>query len=373
MISSIVRLPEFSVPGTIIQGINESSCFTPHVLCTWGGRNIALMPNMCKYKIKLTDIVHGRVYTIVFVTFSELDLNRFSNSAGVEIFPIYLREYPIPGAEMYSDSNLAVYIPGCNRLFERLGIPAVCSVNTAIHRIMDHMALDSYDFVPKYVGENLLSYDWGTASPVKDDLTEVVVGGQATADRFNSIVDQHCILQKYFSTEVECIMRMMLFGQMIPIIDPTNKLDPLTISVRNSEQESSAYYAWIHKTDDSFPRYVTDDSYNFMNSIIYSTSCINSFEYRFNVDSDATLFDPVTLRSSTMSYNRILNAVADSADSQCQLNPNPLISSVWIIVGTYIEDLCMYDRNNELIAYIDFVWWILASASGLVNQDIFYS
>lgn len=374
MISSIVQLPEFSCPGTVIHGKNDWSrpqSFVPddRNLYMWGGRDIIIPRNIYKYKIRMTDLIRGRIYTVVFVTFSALDLVHFKNSAGVEIFPLYAREYTTPGAEKYSNSNLALYIPGCNRLFDRLGIHQVCSVTSAIYRVIDHLALYSYDHLPRYISENLLSHEWGTTHPNTDDLVALVEEGDC--ERFKYLVDEHCILQRYFSVTLEGIMQMQMFGQMIPMIDPTHSMDPITLKVRDSAVDYPAYYSLIHSENYLGSCYVSNDINDSVNRLIYAASCIDAFEFSVNCATvqpgSARTLNPITLREQSHVTSPTIASIAQAANMQLAS------ANAGTVVGSYLEDLLIYDADHGCVAFIDVVWWILASATGLVNQDIFYS
>ena len=37
------------------------------------------------------------------------------------------------------------------------------------------------------------------------------------------------------------------------------------------------------------------------------------------------------------------------------------------ITCSYLEDMWVYDSENNLIRYLDLVWWILAAGAGLIN------
>ena len=42
------------------------------------------------------------------------------------------------------------------------------------------------------------------------------------------------------------------------------------------------------------------------------------------------------------------------------------------IVGSYLEDIWVWSTDDELVCYIDLVWWILASGGGLINSNQIY-
>lgn len=384
MINSIIPLPEFAAPGTTICGMCKGGIFNcddfadipeMHII----GRNITIYPDQInKYKLRLVDYGTHKTYTIVFATFEKLDIYNLRNNPLVEIFPLYLREYCEPGVISPLKSNLMVFIPGINRLFQKMNIPPVLNLAQTLYHVMEHLgAFSDNSHIPKYLLERMYSKEYGTLACAPETVVNsIFMGGIEAQQELDATTDYCCILDGYVAREANFVMHQVFLRDILPLMDPNHAMDPTSLSVLNAMQDWGLYYTWIHERDDNCPRYQTHTATEEMPYLLFATGMFNTVDYKIEcappsvTNISGNLFDANLIRSTNKlpDYN-ILTKFRQAVRCQVHRDYEYDLSSTVTAIGSYLEDLYIYDKSNDLIAYFDLVYWILAAGAGLYNQN----
>jgi hypothetical protein len=149
--------------------------------------------------------------------------------------------------------------------------------------------------------------------------------------------------------------------------------------VNQVKEDFSLYYDWVHMTDDVCPRYFNSDPDGTMPFLLYQHALSNSPD--FEAIGGPEVLDPVFGNSFDGTFNVGKTALMNDSVSAWLVrdiyqlitlsnmtNPGKRVK----IVGSYMEDIWVWSKDNELVCYIDLVWWILAAGGGLINQNQVY-
>lgn len=381
MIESIVPLPEFANAGTVIHGIYTGGgiygtedeipdCPELHL----GGRDIEIQPSILfKYKMIVTVPLKERQYHIVFVSTTKLNILNLRDTEEAVIFPLYVREYPTNGKKPVLRSNAILSMKGINRLFEFMNVGEVASMAEAIYHLMNRVHIDDFSRFPKYAAEHMYATGLGTLAPTPPNLGVLMAAPDgACAEELDTITDYGCILSGYLPTEIVTILTSECMRQILPFVDPHHTRSLTTTSVLSAMKDWGSLCSWIHKWDEQTPRYETTSIGESVKDILFYGASFHTID--FDIECDPSLmhgrqqmFDPYNCMSinpqESPGYiiqfgNAIFNHLGfNQFEGYCR------------VVGSYLEDLWIYDRQGELLCYIDLVWWILAQGGGLLNSN----
>ena len=393
MIDSIIPLPEYCsrgksgfgrpcLDGTRYCGLYSGMCMFDDITdLRVDGRQLYIPENMFKYKLQLTDYQVNRIYTIIGLTDREIDLfsPRHDRNNEAVFYPLYVREYSRSGAMRAKNGNTFLWIPGINRLFEDIGVPSVCSLVDAFEHCMSIGAVQDFSGIPDCIKDHALDARFATLAPYPDDVMISVVDGEYDDIHvLNQVVDECCVLEGYFSDRLMYCLNCQRFGQLIPLIDPHHRNSMISECVAYANSTWSVMYSWVHKTDDSCPRYAYRDVSECIASMLHMTSLMNTLDFDIRCLPPSQLqetqsggFNPLTFNPAEVGKFPIINKMSDLVHT--------LFSQGYFAnttdyhgVGSYLEEILIYDSDNELVCYIDMVWWILATAYGLLNHKCVY-
>ena len=262
MITSIVPLPEFSNCNCIF-GEGKGGWFNDAEVVESApgidviGRTIPILPAVWnKYKMTVRNAPTGKTYVIVFLTHQKLDIYNLWKQPFVEIYPIYLREYDVPGKPPQLRTNALLFLPQINQVLHEMGVKSVVSVTHMCYKTMDNLGCEDFSHVPKYMLDRMLDDRYGTLVPCDENVVmSLYMGGTEATQHLDTVIDYGCILKGYLPQEVEFIMCQHFLRDILPLLDPSHLMDVTTLAVLSTMDHWSAYYTWIHEKDDSCPRY----------------------------------------------------------------------------------------------------------------------
>lgn len=385
MIDSIVELPEYAgVKGSTVEirGERYSSFYSGYEIAditkvSSDGRILMIPPMWYKYKIQLTDYQVNRIYSIIGVTNHRLNLSVPYPDRGneVEFYPLYVREYTRSGAMRAKNGNVFLWTPGINRLFEKWMKVPVMSVAEAFRYIISMGGVQEFEHVPSEIADNHLDTRFGTLAPYPDDVAFNLIDGDSYVSRgiLQRAVDQCCVPEGYFSDRLLYCLHAERFGQLNCLIDPHHADSMLSMCVNRAADEWSGWYSWVHLTDDDAPRYLTFDRSESIAQLLYCASLIPTSDFYIECMSAKVApprpdaFNPFTMNRSTVDAYTIYQRLSECVHNlfMCDYYRD---TRQFKFAGSYLEELCIYNESKELIGYIDQVWWILATAYGLLNQ-----
>lgn len=378
MINSIVNLPEFSQPGTIIDGTKYGGIYPSSMVkdvsnIQIGGRQFPIVGGLCKYKLRVTDM-YGKMGDIVFVTLEPLDLYNFLNNQSIEIFPIYLRENPCAGYSSHFLSSIILNVAAINRLFTKLGVPNVCNVAYAIQYAVSRLTNDIHH-IPEWILDNKCDPRYATLACIDDTLIEdLTYGGNDAANRLQDLAGRACVPAGMVSGEWDAILSSNYFLQIMGIFDPGHYNSLIEMSVRSAAEQYSSYFSIIHNCEPPYgDKYLSGQSANSMDRLLYYSTLFKTQDFDVvlpgagyatppvckgldvNVDINTFLVDNFNILAG---FNRAIRS---------EVRPDIIPDEQLKVTGSYLEDMWVYDSENNLIRYIDLVWWILAAGAGLIN------
>lgn len=389
MIDSIVELPEFSQGSRRIEISGERFCnlysgigvFNPSDILDLrtAGRHLMIPKGYFKYKLKLTDYQANRIYTIVGVTPKKVDLSvpKPDKEHLIDFFPLYVREYTRSGTVHGNKSNLYLWLPGINNFFSSIMQTDVTSLATAFKYIISKGMVQEFEPIPYEIKDNYLDDRFATLAPIPENTMYTMIdpGSYSANSILKQAVDQCCVLEGNFTDRLLYCLSVRRFGQLNCLIDPLHRDDPISACVaKAADNDWGCYYQWIHNNEDYIDKYFNCDNHESIAQLLYLTSLIPTPD--FNIECTPASersqsvkgFNPFTLDNiNGMDINFVLNRVSEHVHT--------LFSSNYFedtrrfkLSGSYLEELCIYDVNGELIGYIDQVWWILATGYGLLNS-----
>lgn len=379
MINSIVNLPEFSQPGTIIDGtkyggVYPSSMVKDIVNAQISGRQFPIVGGLSKYKLRVTDM-YGKMGDIVFVTLEPLDLYNFRNSQSVEIFPIYLRESPCAGYSSHFLSSIILNVAAINRLFERLVVPHVCNVAYAIQYAVSKLTNDIHH-IPEWVLDNKCDPRYATLACVDDTLMEDLVhGGNDAANRLQDLASKTCVPMGLISGEWDAILSSNYFLQLMGIFDPSHYNSLIEMSVRSAVDQYQSYFSIIHNCEPPYgDKYFSKQTENGVDRLLYYSTLFKTQDFDIVCPGQPGYMTPPVCRGLDVNFDmntfsvdnyNILDGFNRAVRSEFH---SDLIGNEQLkVTCSYLEDMWIYDSENNLIRYMDLVWWILAAGAGLIN------
>ena len=388
MIDSIVRLPEYIKPESPppLIGINgERACClysgmgNDNILdLKHDGRYLNVPSYLFKYKLQLTDYSKNRIYSIVGVTDVELDLSRPNPDPRCEVnfYPLYFREYIRSGMSRNTGGNTFFYIPGVNRLFSELGLPDVCSLADGFYHCMDIGAVMDFANVPDEIGDRLLDSRFATTAPYPDDVLIHLIDSSDYSARsiLNRAVSDCCVVEGQFSDRLIYCMDVKRFGQLNCLIDRCHANSIIEQCVNNASGCWGAYYQWVHLTDDDCPRYLAIDRNESIAQMLHCAALVPTPDFKIEcmpsniAPSVPNVFNPFRMEDNILDSRsvpiRMSSLVHDLFSVERFVDTNK-----YSVHGSYLEEMLIYDSRNELVGYIDEVWWMLATAYGLLNYN----
>ena len=388
VIDSIIRLPEYIKPESPppLIGINgERACCLYSGMGTndildlkHDGRYLSIPSYLFKYKLQFTDYQKNRIYEIVGVTTAELDLSRPNPDpeCAIDFYPLYFREYVRSGVARNTGGNTFLHIPSINRLFAELGIPDVCSLAQGFYHCMEIGAVMDFNNVPDEIGDRLIDPDFATTAPYPDDVILHLI--DATSYSSRSILQQAvadcCVVEGQFSDKLRYCMNVKRFGQLGCFIDRCHTYSLVEQCVREAQTNWGVIYEWVHLTDDGCPRYLAMDRSESIAQMLHCASLVPTPDFTIECTPAKIApgipngFNPFNFRNERLDSRsvpiRMSTLVHDLFSSEYFVNTNK-----YSVVGSYLEELLIYDQRNEMVGYIDQVWWILATAYGLLNYN----
>ena len=378
MINSIVNLPEFSQPGTIIDGTKYGGIYPSSMVkdisnIQIGGRQFPIVGGLCKYKLRVTDM-YGKMGDIVFVTLEPLDLYNFRNSQSIEIFPIYLRENPCSGYSSHFLSSIILNVAAINRLFTKLGVPNVCNVAYAIQYAVSRLTNDIHH-IQEWVLDNKCDPRYATLACIDDTLIEdLTYGGNDAANRLQDLAGRACVPSGLVAGEWDAILGSNYFLQLMGIFDPSHYNSLIEMSVRSVADQYPSYFSVIHKCEPPYgDKYLSRQSANSIDRLLYYSTMFKTQDFDIVCPGTGYITPPVCrgldvnvdINTFSVDNYNILEGFNRAARSEFE--SDTLADKQLKITCSYLEDMWVYDSENNLIRYLDLVWWILAAGDGLIN------
>lgn len=378
MISSFVELPEFATPGTVITArrpLRDAwfKCGFPVMV----GRDIAVTGLIHKYKVQYTDHRKGKTYSIVYLSQDKLDPYNLEDNK--VIVPIYFREYNIRPEVAPILSNLVLWLPGINFVFKNwMGLGSVISIPTFSDRIIQTSSIDDPTaYIPRKLLDRMYDENFATASSVNvDDLFDALSGSYDMMQSklmLDDILDKGAKLKGQVSEELYKILSIMNTSYMKKIMDPNHCLSQVTSQVMNSSCIFEGMNEMIHKYDFQIPKYVRMcDPIEEMELLLWYSSMAATSDFKLtckgDINWDASFVDLSYGHPAKEVHYSVGCMIGDAIRTALyhQYGKSMDVDAV----GSYLEDIWIYDLAGELVGYIDLVWWILAAAPGLINEEI---
>lgn len=394
MITSIIQLPSFDGTAvgrtTCIEGLNNRySVFTDDVYNTDfdaatppSGRAFVINPEWKKYKLRCT--VGGnenKFFDVVCCTNGIIDLR--NPNPVIRVYPLYVRIVTRLGVMPMSGlrGNVFLNIPGINDLFKDYNVTqGVCGIVEVFDYLLSNY-MDATDHLPDCLLEHKVHREFATLFPIKECIGSLMLeGGDYAKAQLRDQVNFSCVWKGEIPFDVLTVLQCRFLQQLLPMINTVScSLDIGAIMVNQAKEDFSLYYDWVHMTDDVCPRYFNSDPDGTMPHLLYQHALANSpdfeaiggseildpmfgnsFDGAFNIGKTATMNDTV----SAWLVRDIYQLIALSH----MTNPGKRVK----IVGSYMEDIWVWSEDNELVCYIDLVWWILAAGGGLINLNQVY-
>lgn len=391
MITSIIKLPSFDgVSGipTSINGIHyRGSIFSPEVYGDDGyvphcGRAFSIYTQWKKYKLRCTGGGFDNKFFDV-ICCADGEINWRAPDMSVRIYPLYIRIVTNTGVMPLSGirGNVVLNIPGINRLFGDYHTgQQVCGLVDLLHYLLN-TDMDVIENIPDYVLDDKVHDKLTTLFPIKDSIgTLLLEGGDYARAQVRDQVSFSCVWHGEIPFEVLTVLQCKTLRQLLPLIDTMAcSLDINSVLVNEVEDDFHVFYSWIHHTDDVSPRYLHTDPDRSIPHLLYQHALANSPD--FEVCGGAEVLDPAW--GNTFDGNFMIGkqtCVTDTVSKWLVLDIYHLITLSGMtspgkrvrIVGSYMEDIWVWSTDNELVCYIDLVWWILASGGGIINSDQVY-
>lgn len=380
MITSLVRLPEYGANGVVISGTKFGGIYSTAMMCDpinnmfVSGRELRGIHGLFKYKMDVDCSAVGRIYSIIFITDTDLEIGKrnLNDLQMIEIFPIYAREVALEGYNTPLRSNVILNLRGINRLFGRIMmLPEVCTIVDAF----SHMRKIGTQVTHPSIEAKLRNVhcDLATLYPITSEIGDKYMVGGDDMSRYelDMTIEYGCIKAGYLPQIVTTLLCAHYIGEIIKFLDQHYLDSMINMAVRQSEVDQAQYYEYIHLCDDECPRYVFKDDFDCMDAMLFYSAMLPRADFKVacvpTVAESGTLFNPSTMSAAPMtSYDKISKfsrAVLDVFNGGGSWANSLSLDAA----GSYLEDIWFYNKANELSAYVDLVWWILAAGGGLLN------
>ena len=387
MIISVIELPSFDgarVGNAHIDGINSRcAVFTDDVYgdsaIPTSGRAFTINREWKKYKLRCTGSgCENKFFDIICCANGTIDIR--NPNPLVRIYPLYVRIVTRFGVMPMSGlrGNVFLNSPGINDLFKDYNVAqGVCSIVDVFDYLLSNY-MDVTEHLPDCLLEHKVYREFATLFPIKDCIGSLILeGGSYARSQLRDQVNFSCVWKGEIPLDVLTVLGCRCLKQVIPLVDRTSCYLDLEATLTNEVRDDfSIYYDWIHMVDDVCPRYFNSDPDGTMPHLLYQhalssspnfqaiggpevldTMFGSSFDGAFNIGQTINMSDTV----STWLVRDIYQIISLSH----MTNPGKRVK----IVGSYMEDIWVWSTSNELVCYIDLVWWILASGGGLINSN----
>lgn len=408
MFTSFIKLPEFAAKGTVIWGsltderpemYDYNDDETPGRCITVDAAN--------KYKAQFVNFRENRVYHIVYLSPEDFTVTHGTLPENKIIVPIYFRVYPIDAKE--GAGKCYLYIPGINYvLVNWFKYPPVISFATLIQKILMNCAFgdDPDTYIPDEILNNKLDDDFGTNYTVSFSTLTGAMGYH-----FNGSENYRYLKEAAVEAGVHEGMISLYFKRILErwntslikdLFDPHQLMtDPVMLQTRAIEDMLPQYYSLIHSSSNEGSRYANHERY-VNGKVLGSSDIIDGYTVRRLLQIVSTyptsdfvlqyICDPrhPDIAAREISLLGRTSYLGDGANRSCINLTNrryawdlvsDMINEIDVnsgeynylsgsIHGSYYEDLWVYNPDGSLNAYIDLVWWTLASSSGLFPEYI---
>lgn len=383
MITSIVQLPEFAVPGTVLHGLRYGGLYPQEYIhdvqfIQTCGRDLSISHDLYKYKLRVVE-PYGRSFDVVMATSGPI--HQYSIIDGdLAVYPIYAREVTHGGFSSQYLSPIILNIENINRLFaEKLYLPGV----TSLMSVMTH-GIGSYISEVEHIPSNVLDKDYdpnyATLAPIRDDFIENFIGGGSTArDMLKDDVSKSCVLYGYVPMVTQKVLNAKCLGEITPLIDMYHASSMIELMVNSAAGNYNWYYSMINNKHPPYEHvYTTDDRSCNMDRLIYVATMMGSAD--FSIEFEDIRNSNCATRWKVFNVERadIDVSFRDTSYMAYAMREFLAPNIAWPtdgyvkVVGSYLEDMWVSDRNGEVISYFDLFWWILTSGAGLINISSAY-
>jgi len=385
MITSIVHLPEFAPPGTVLRGSKYGGLYPPEFVndiqfIQVSGRDLPIDHNLYKYKLRVTE-QYGRMFDVVMATTGPIvGTGLVSVDPSTVVYPLYLREVICNGYNSHYISSVILNTEGISRLLtERLGIQGV----TTITSIMEHgiqRYVSDIDHIPTEILEHNCDPRLATLVPMRNTFMENFVRGGSTAgDMLRDIVSLACVPYGYVGAETSVVINARVLQDILGLIDPYHSRSMIELMISSVDRDYSSYFSLINTKHPPYEQvYMHSDQTGDIDKLLYVSTMFGSADFTIEFQD---LYNPKDMlswkkfdvaKSDTETICKSTSYITwEFRESLINHIQHPL-GEYAKVVGSYLEDMWVYDRQGELIAYFDLVWWFLTAGAGLINISSAY-
>ena len=380
-ISSIVQLPNFYKPGTILAGAmyadaDATERYLPFQLQVWQNRDIRILDDLYKYKLEISS-TNGYVGYFVGLSTTKFNITNVADASIDEnwFFPIY----------MHIGGTCVLFVDAINKLFRRAPAlissqPETSDVISPAELILTVAELSCMDVPCNQVLTDLayIRRDDSVVSLIMNSTVDMMSSstGEAMVNRYMltvhntpNLVQQirkiRCIghlrlfMNPYGSVPSDiaavCMMNTARFDEIAQHLQKQDALPVFSQEINLTEPEDfSLVGRWLSGifmqpySDYQFPLRVDMRDC----SDLYAKKCnvYDGFKSSFDRINDARHF---------------LDCVGMSFSFGAEDGKEYIAQRSWL------EDVVVRDpATNEIVLYLDLIPWILACADGLINRAV---
>ena len=384
-ISSIVKLPNFYDPHTVLYGEMQamtSDLYVPMTACIRQGRNIEIQPGMTKYKLELN--INDTIADVVCIAMSEFnqDVLQFNHSQdGIPLFPVFIHI----GNQCY------MFVKAINDMFSATGMvmtdapsisPYVISPMCFIERI-DGLMLDSCIDI-NYYNTDLTGVK--RTDQIVQLLTACMMNESDKGKILNGLISSYGIAHINIPHEFNLIASIRHVGDLRKFLNPYGSVpSDIAALCRGTVTEDMKYTLVEHgclptRANDVYSDNAEDFSIlGMLLARIYELP-MSDFTFPIRLD-DRDCFDLYALRCHVYndfkhSFERIVDweainsCITVAFDLSHSSGEFPEKAKELKAERTWLEDIVIRDPYGNILTYIDMTWWMLACCDGLVNESI---
>ena len=390
MITSVIPLPNFHVPGSTIYGYSESytNGDNPYGIdMTLSlGRNLTITDRMWKYKLQLVinDSTSGAVnqpFYIVMLSNDEIDTRTMCYKGRVRagyqyILPIYA----------HGMGRTYMFVDAVNELLRRYPSSPTPGVISPL-QFVDHVFLQiggEIGICSPGVNKSLDVADVCFNEPLLQVVSQVCAN-DSVAD-YDTFSRRYALTASSMPMEIDMIRRFRRLTDLRMFVNPyvrniNEVCDAATFS--SSAWESTRQYLETHdalltaSTDSRLPP--TPEESSRMGSFLSALYAYDSDDFWFTPDfgirdvGDKYFKNIDTLHGFTSNTQLVRQYTADGITLgliQATDIFGRFVGRRLIAHRSCMEDVSVYDKDdNTLLLYIDLPMWLLASCNGLINRN----
>lgn len=385
MITSIIKLPEFSPGNVSIYGESPGGIYSSQYIDDVQfpqkrGRVIPIGTNIFKYKIRVTE-PYGKVVDVIILSFSPITGN---SDPYTEIFPVYLRETTTNGFNTHFLSSVIFNVESINRFFSAIGTPHVTTIADVLSYGVSRYTSD-ISHIPYEILDNKCDKRYATLATIPDDLMERFCGGcEGDREYLQREVSSSCVTEGIITGEIKRVFNANCWFEIAPFVDHKHTLSFIELMIRSVESQFSFYHSLINSKHPPYDPVYKNCNKGCMDSLLYLTSMLPDIDFtmKFTVDRGTPVsMDRINMQTCVFNENgstcstparlnwNICKQFQQYLCGECNVIPS---DGQLIVTGSYLEDLWVYDSSDELVTYIDLVWWNLAAGAGLINISSAY-